>query len=70
MGEGLQQIILAAKYFEEVAEDGELDAEVIIAKFYRNGVSVSQNLENSLKWLHRAAESGNKEAIEILTELK
>ena len=54
---------LAASLFELAANQGNLEAQIRIAQYYKDGVGVSKSSEEAIKWLETTSKQGSKEAI-------
>ena len=53
----------------EKAISGDAESQYQLALCYRNGEGVEQSNEEAEKWYRKAAEQGNSDAQEALTEL-
>ena len=53
----------------EKAISGDAESQYQLALCYRNGEGVEQSNEEAVKWYRKAAEHGNSDAQEALTEL-
>lgn len=54
----------------EKAMSGDAESQYQLALCYRNGEGVEQSNEEAVKWYRKAAEQGNSDAQEALTELE
>src|SRR5262245_46726509 len=52
----------AIKEFTEVAEQGNAEAQLIVAKMYMIGQGVPQNADQAIKWYRASADQGNADA--------
>ena len=59
---------LATKFFMIAAESGNAGAQYSLAICYATGRGVARNFGNALSWMRRAAEQGDKMAIELLAK--
>lgn len=70
-GEGVEQNKTeAAKWFLQAAEQGYDVAQFELGLCYSVGEGVEQNKTEAVKWLQEAAKQGNKQAKEVLNEMK
>jgi len=58
----------AFQYVEKASEAGWLDADVLLAQMYRDGMGVDRSIEKSVEILKSAAERGNIKAMAILAD--
>lgn len=56
----------AAMWFTKSAEQGFIDAEVILAALYDRGVGVNQDIDTATKWYEKAANQGHTPSLAIL----
>ena len=54
----------------EKAISGDAESQYQLALCYRNGEGVEQSNEEAAKWYRKAADQGNSDAQEALTELE
>ena len=54
----------------EKAMSGDAESQYQLALCYRNGEGVEQSNEEAVKWYRKAAEQGDSDAQEALTELE
>ena len=57
----------AAPLFQEAAENGNADAQMLLGKMYANGEGVQKDDTESLKWYYKAAEQGNADAQSLIS---
>jgi len=54
------------QFYTDMANDGNMAAQYELAKFYLEGIGVTQNEAKAKEWLQKAAEQGHQEAIKLL----
>ncbi len=52
----------AVKLLLPLAEQGELEAQKLMARLYFSGNGVEKNIEQYQYWLHKAAEQGDRQS--------
>ncbi len=57
----------AATLMTPLAKDGNAQAQFNLALMYHGGLGVERNEEEAVRWYHRAARSGSKQAQEFLS---
>ena len=58
----------AAKWYRRAADDGNSEAQLMMANLYENGQGVNKSLTERFKWLQKAANNGNMIAQEKLAD--
>jgi TPR repeat protein len=61
---------LAAFWFQKAADQGSVEAELVMAAFYDSGIGVSLNVRTADKWYKRAADHGSGTAQAITGKYK
>ncbi len=61
---------LAAKWFQKAADQGLMEAELVMAAFYDSGIGVSLNVRTADKWYKKAADHGSGTAKAITGKYK
>lgn len=61
---------LAAKWFQKAADQGLMEAELVMAAFYDSGIGVSLNIRTADKWYKKAANHGSGTAKAITGKYK
>jgi len=58
----------AVPVLEIIARAGNVDAQVFLGTRYSKGIGVQLDYDKSAYWLYKAAEAGNKDALQILSD--
>ena len=61
---------LGIKWLKKAAENGDVNAQVSLAKCYEEGRGVMMNIYDAMTWYMKASLQGNEEATERLNELE
>ncbi len=61
---------LAAQWFQKAADQGLMEAEIIIAALYDSGVGVALNVSTADKWYKKAADHGSGTAVALTGKYK
>jgi TPR repeat protein len=61
---------LAAQWFQKAADQGLMEAELVLAAFYDSGIGVSLNVRTADKWYKKAADHGSGTAQAITGKYK